>query len=132
MPAPSSLLRAGGLDPVAVAARCGLADVDAVGVRPAPRWMVRAWVGPVAAMTLRSTIYVRADVLAGEPGNVARLLAHELVHVRQWRELGTLRFLGRYLGEYLRARFAGRSHADAYRAISLEREADDLSRLPGP
>ena len=34
-------------------------------------------------------------------------------------------FLGRYLGEYLRARLAGDSHAKAYRGISFEREAGE-------
>ena len=37
-------------------------------------------------------------------------------------------FLGRYLGEYLGARFAGASHAEAYLGISFEREAGNQSR----
>lgn len=37
-------------------------------------------------------------------------------------------FLGRYLGEYLGARFGGASHAEAYRRISFEREAESQSR----
>jgi hypothetical protein len=49
--------------------------------------------------------------------------------VRQYRRYGTAAFLGRYVGEYLGARFAGASHADAYRRISFEREADTSSRL---
>ena len=55
------------------------------------------------------------------------LLAHELVHVRQWRELGALRFLWRYLGAYLRGRLAGLGHRDAYAAIPFEREARALT-----
>lgn len=127
----SSLIRAGGLDPVAVAARCGVEDVDAVRVRAAPAWMSRAWIGDVAAMTLPGTVYVRRDVLGGDSSRLAWLLVHELVHVRQWRELGPLRFLGRYVGEYLRARLAGRSHADAYRGIGLEREAVEAAGSEG-
>jgi hypothetical protein len=51
------------------------------------------------------------------------LLAHELVHVRQWRELGAVRFLWRYVGAYLRGRRRGLRHHEAYLAIPLEREA---------
>jgi hypothetical protein len=51
------------------------------------------------------------------------LVAHELVHVRQWRELGLARFLWRYLGAYFRGRLRGLRHADAYAAIPFERAA---------
>lgn len=130
MPSPSTSLRAGGLDPVAVARRCGLDDVDVARIRPAPGWMTGSWIGPVAAMTLWRTVFVRRSVLEGDPRRLAVLLVHELVHVRQWAEQGVLRFLGRYLGDYLRARLAGRGHADAYRSIRAEVEADALARVP--
>lgn len=55
------------------------------------------------------------------------LLAHELVHVRQWRELGGARFLVRYLGAYARGRMRGLGHHDAYEAIPEEREARALA-----
>jgi hypothetical protein len=55
------------------------------------------------------------------------LLAHELVHVRQWRELGGFRFLWRYLGAYCRGRLRGLGHRDAYAAIPLEQEARALT-----
>jgi hypothetical protein len=55
------------------------------------------------------------------------LLAHELVHVRQWRELGVVRFLWTYLGAYAKARLRGLGHRDAYAAIPLEREARALT-----
>jgi hypothetical protein len=51
------------------------------------------------------------------------LIAHELVHVRQWRELGALSFLARYLGAYSRGRWRGLGHRAAYEAIPLEAEA---------
>ena len=54
----------------------------------------------------------------------ARLLRHELVHVRQWRELGVVRFLVRYVGSYLRWRLRGYGHWAAYRRIPLEVEAE--------
>ena len=76
----------------------------------------------VAAMTLGRVILLRTD----HAGDTA-LLAHELVHVRQWRELGAVRFLWRYLGAYARSRAAGLSHQRAYEAIPLEVEARALA-----
>lgn len=55
------------------------------------------------------------------------LIAHELVHVRQWRELGCARFLVRYLGAYARSRRHGLGHQAAYEAIPLEAEARALA-----
>lgn len=77
----------------------------------------------VGGMTLGRWILLRR----GRERDVG-LLAHELVHVRQWRELGVIRFLRRYLGAYVRGRLRGSGHRDAYLAISLEREARALSR----
>lgn len=51
------------------------------------------------------------------------LLAHELVHVRQWRELGVIRFLWNYLVPYFAGRLKGLSHWEAYEGIPLEIEA---------
>jgi len=70
------------------------------------------------AMTVGRTIYVR-------PGHEHSdsLMAHELVHVRQWQEYGWFGFLRRYLGAYLRNLMKLRNHMAAYRAIPLEVEA---------
>ena len=51
------------------------------------------------------------------------LLAHELVHVEQYAQLGTVRFLRRYLREYFANLWRLRSHRRAYLAISYEAEA---------
>lgn len=51
------------------------------------------------------------------------LLAHELVHVRQWHERGTVVFLARYLGAYARGLVRTRRHRAAYLAIPAEVEA---------
>jgi hypothetical protein len=82
------------------------------------------WVGgPVApgadATTLGSLILVRADAADDE-----LLLRHEEVHVRQWRQLGLVGFLRRYLGAYLHWRLRGYGHWAAYRRIPLEIEAE--------
>jgi hypothetical protein len=82
--------------------------------------------GPVppgsAAITIGSVISVRRRY-AGD----ARLLRHEEEHVRQWRELGYLRFLRQYLGAYVRWRRAGFGHQAAYRLIPLEVEAEETA-----
>lgn len=94
--------------------------------------------GPVPpqaeAITLGKTIFVRKRSREHHG-----LMAHELVHVRQFKELGIVRFLARYVGSYLRYRLSGYGHMAAYRRIPLEVEASWFSRLhsmqelePGP
>jgi hypothetical protein len=100
------------------AARAAFTHVD-----PRDRDRARIVVVPrltpgVAAMTLGRWVLVRR----GHERD-ARLLAHELVHVEQWRELGAARFLVRYLGDYARHRAAGLGHRPAYAAIGLEVDA---------
>jgi hypothetical protein len=74
---------------------------------------------PAHGMTVGRFVFLRRSH-ADRPG----LLAHELVHVRQYRELGYLRFSARYLLAYgrnlVRYRFR---HDAAYRAIPFEAEA---------
>jgi hypothetical protein len=84
--------------------------------------LVRSLTPGVAAMTLGRLILLRRDHRDDHP-----LLAHELVHVRQWRELGPVRFLWRYLGAYAAGRRAGLDHQRAYEAIPLEVEARRLA-----
>jgi Domain of unknown function (DUF4157) len=78
------------------------------------------------ATTLGSVIFMRERGVGD-----GRLLRHELEHVRQWRELGALRFLRRYLGAYFWWRVRGHSHWDAYRRIPLEIEAEWVARRAG-
>ena len=93
------------------------ADVERARVVPVGRLPLG-----VAGMTLGRFILLRRDHATDE-----RLLAHELVHVRQWRELGVPRFLWCYLSAYTVGRAQGLSHDDAYRAIPLEVEARRLA-----
>ena len=104
------------------AGRARYTHVDSADAARA-RVVVVPWLQPgVAAMTLGRFVLVRR-------GNEQRvdLIAHELVHVAQWREFGIVRFLARYLGDYARARRSGMGHWDAYRAISLEVDARERS-----
>jgi hypothetical protein len=91
--------------------------------RARARVLVVPWLTPgVAAMTLGRLVLVRR----GHERDRA-LLAHELVHVRQWRELGASRFLFRYLRAYASSRAHGARHWDAYASIPLEVEARMLA-----
>ena len=76
----------------------------------------------VAGMTLGRWVLLRRG-----HEHDSGLLAHELVHVRQWRERGAVRFLWRYLGSYVRGRLRGLAHRDAYAAIPFEHEARVLA-----
>jgi hypothetical protein len=78
----------------------------------------------MAGMTLgRLILMLRDDERSGR----RLLLAHELVHVEQYAELGTARFLWRYVREYLVNLCRLRSHREAYQAISFEAEARDIA-----
>ncbi|HVE45151.1 MAG TPA: hypothetical protein VNA57_00190 [Acidimicrobiales bacterium] len=79
--------------------------------------------GPVppgsAAITLGRLVIVRCASAGNE-----RLMRHELVHVRQWAELGVVGFLRAYLGSYFRSRWEGLGHREAYLRIPLEVQAE--------
>lgn len=77
-----------------------------------------------SGMTIGRFVFVTSDEVRD---GTRKLLAHELVHVRQWHELGVYRFLVRYLASYARQLVRLRKHRKAYRAISLEVEAYDLA-----
>jgi Domain of unknown function (DUF4157) len=77
-----------------------------------------------SGMTLGRWILLRSD---DRRDGTSKLLAHELVHVRQWRELGLALFLWQYLRAYVANLVRLRGHRQAYRAIPLEVEAYDLA-----
>lgn len=86
------------------------------------------WVGgPVPPGADAITIGPLVSVRRRSAGSV-RLLRHELEHVRQWRRLGVVRFLWRYLGSYLGWRLRGYPHRSAYLRIPLEVEAEWAAR----
>ena len=130
---PAQLLTASGISPAEVAKILPEVDLQRIAVRAAPPWLARLWGREISAMTLRRTIYVRSVVLEQDPGTLGPMIVHELVHVRQWSELGVIRFLWSYVVGYLRGRLAGLSHSVAYRAIPLEAEAREVAgQLRGP
>jgi hypothetical protein len=113
------VLRACRLSPEATRAFIHVPTVDVERARVV---VVPVLTPGVAAMTLGRWIRMRR----GRDHDVG-LLAHELVHVQQWREHGAVRFLWRYLSDYGRGRLRGEPHWAAYAAISFEAEARDRS-----
>ncbi len=81
---------------------------------------VKALPGRYAGMTLGTTILLAVDV--DEEGN-SPLLAHELVHVRQWAEQGPVGFSRRYLGSFARGLNLHRNWNRAYLSVEAEAEA---------
>ncbi len=81
--------------------------------------------GPFTGMALGRFVLLRIDVA---PDGRSRLLAHELIHVRQWAELGVVGFLVRYVTDFVRGLVATRDWNEAYRRIGAEVEARDLTR----
>lgn len=71
-------------------------------------------------MTIGRVVFLRND---GVFDGSRKIIAHELVHVRQYYELGMVRFLFRYLIDYGRALRKHRRHRAAYYAISFEAQA---------
>lgn len=96
--------------------------------RPPPAFEQVRWVSGLAApgaaaTTIGRTVFVRRGVVPGD-----RLRRHEYEHVLQFHELGRVRFLVRYVAEYLRWRLRRHGHRGAYRRISFEVRAEWRAR----
>jgi hypothetical protein len=71
-------------------------------------------------MTIGRFVLLRGDRI---DHRASALLAHELVHVRQFAEMGAFRFFSAYLGAYVKNLRATKNHRQAYLDIPLEQEA---------
>lgn len=76
--------------------------------------------GSYVGITLGRHVFLATDV---PDDGASLLLAHELVHVRQWHDQGVVGFGRRYLGAFARALTRTRSWNASYRAIPAEVEA---------
>jgi hypothetical protein len=86
---------------------------------------IPAVIGRYSGITLVRFVLVTTDIPAD---GASKLIAHELVHVRQWSELGIVGFLARYLGAFVRNLRTERSWRRAYRLIPAEQEAYRLAQ----
>jgi hypothetical protein len=112
-----------GVDAAAVRRIMPHVDPAAVPVKPAPVWLLRLWLPGIVGMAMPWGIYLHPGIYSDARSGQGPLIIHELMHVEQWRRHGTIGFLRRYLGDYLRNRFAGAGHHAAYEAIAAEAEA---------
>lgn len=101
----------------------GLAS-DGVRIVAMPASVQRVLGRRVQAITLRRTVMVNPRLFDSlVAGQQPELLAHELIHVGQWTEMGVVPFLVSYLSDYLRLRMLGVDHNAAYRGIGFEHAA---------
>jgi hypothetical protein len=82
-------------------------------------------IGRYSGITIGRFVCLASD--ADDDGS-SQLMAHELVHVRQWNELGVVGFLVGYLGAFARGLWRERSWHAAYRQIPAEQEAYQLAK----
>jgi hypothetical protein len=81
---------------------------------------IRLIPGGYAGMTLGRRVLLARDV---DDDGTSALLAHELVHARQWAEQGRIRFAWRYLTSFARNLARHRRWKAAYNDIEAELEA---------
>lgn len=113
----TTAVRRRNLDPAEVGAYNHIADGLCERVR-----LIRTNLLPPAAdgMTIGRFVLLRDDHIEHRSST---LLAHELVHVRQFAEMGMFRFFASYFGSYLKNLARTRNHRQAYLDIPLEIEA---------
>lgn len=93
-----------------------------------PFWLRPLLQRNVVGITLGRRVFLSKRLLERSDDELQRIVRHELAHVKQVTKLGLLRFLYRYVREYVALRKQGLSSAAAYNAISFEREAVEAER----
>lgn len=121
------LLRDTGFDDEALRSRIAPVDPDDINIFPAGRLLRVFWRSGIKGVTHWRWVFVEPELLRGDRDRLARLVIHELVHVRQYVEAGYLGFTVRYVSEYWMGRLAGKEPRQAYLDIGAEREARDLT-----
>lgn len=121
------VLREAGYDTDALRLRIAPVNPDRVNLLPASRFFRRFWRSGISGVTHGPFVFIDPEVLRGDRDRLAKLVIHELVHVRQYVAAGYLRFVMSYLKEYWMGRIGGKSPRQAYLDISHEREARELT-----
>lgn len=121
------LLRAAGYDTDALRVRIAPVNPDDINVWPASRYLRRLWRHGISGVTHGRFVFIDPSVMKGDPDRLARLVVHELIHVRQFVAAGYVRFVLSYLKDYWKGRIGGLSPRDAYLEITYEREARELT-----
>ena len=121
------ILRAAGYDIDALHVRITPVNPDSINVWPASALFRRLWRSGVEGVTYGKAVFVDPRVMGGDPARLARLVMHELIHVRQFVSSGYVRFVSSYLEQYLMGRIGGKTPRQAYLDIAQEREARELT-----
>ena len=109
-------------------------DPSEVPVREAPRWFRALWARGIVGVAMPWAVYMTPAMMdryeaAAEPRRLGRLLVHELAHIEQFRRLGAIRHIGRYVFDYVRGRLQRKGHWVAYKSVRLEIEARGVAAL---
>jgi hypothetical protein len=121
------LLREAGYDSAALRNHISPVDPDRVNVWPASPMLMRVWRPGISGVTYGRLVLVSPELMRGERRRLAKLVIHELIHVKQFRDHGYIPFMFRYMSQYLRGRIAGKGPRQAYLDIDAESEARDLT-----
>lgn len=121
------ILREAGYDTDALRVRLSPVNPDQVNIWPASSWLRRLWRSGIKGVTLWKWVFVDPDVMRGDRKRLARLVIHELVHLRQLVDSGYVAFTVRYVSEYLQGRVEGKDGRQAYLDISAEAEAREMT-----
>ncbi len=121
------VLRDAGLDTERLRAELAPVDPDTINIWPASRWLRRVWRPGIKAVTQGRLIFAHPDLLTGDRDRLSRTIVHELIHARQFAELGYPRFMYRYLKDYLQKRVAGLTKREAYLGNWAEMEARETT-----
>lgn len=122
------LLRETGYDTDALRVRLAPIDPDRVNVWPASPIMKMFWRSGVRGVTMWKGVFVDRELFSGDRDRLARLVIHELVHVRQFHDAGYVGFSLRYATDYITGLLAGKSGRQAYLDIPAEVEARELTK----
>lgn len=121
------LLREVGYDGEALRLHLAPVDPDEVNVWPASSLLTKVWRRGISGVTYGRFVMVSPEMMRGDRERLARLVIHELVHVRQFKVSGYLPFMIRYLSQYIAGRFDGKTARQAYLDIAAETEARELT-----
>lgn len=121
------VLREAGYDTDALRVRISPVDPDGINVYPAARPLRALWRPGIKGVTHWRWIFVEPEFMRGDRDRLARLVIHELIHVRQYRDTGYLRFTIGYVFEYWKGRLGGKGARQAYLDIGAEVEAREVT-----
>ena len=127
------ILREVGLDTDELRVTLLPVNPDRVNVWPASKLIMTTWREGIQGVTYGRVILVNPEMFVGDRRRLASLVIHEMVHVRQFHDLGYLGFSIKYLRSYLTGRFGGKSARQAYLDVPAEVEARQIAaRLSRP